>query len=135
MNAPHPTLGRSEKRQSLLILKTKRFCFQNDSSKTTYGVQCLPGATFETPSTWPQCVDKLDCPIPEIDPTLMTYDWNSSASDPLTPPFSIEYEIIHLLYQVLPCIRIQGMSVFGQTRKLSRKVDLTPMMTVKLWTP
>ena len=52
---------------------------------------CQDDLNYENPTTWPECVDKIDCQTPDIDTSVMSYDWDSTATDPLTPPFAIEY--------------------------------------------
>ena len=56
---------------------------------STIDVTCKDDQTYAEPSTWPTCVDKLDCTAPSVDDTVMKHDWTSG----LTPPFSIKYDL------------------------------------------
>ena len=53
-------------------------------------MKCKDNQQYATPSTWPECVDKLDCSVPPLDNGVMTYDWDSSSIG-VTPPFTVEY--------------------------------------------
>ena len=53
-------------------------------------MKCKDNQQYATPSTWPECVDKLDCSVPPLDNGVMTYDWDSSSTG-VTPPFTVEY--------------------------------------------
>ena len=55
------------------------------TTKSTIELKCNSDQTYDQPSTWPMCVDKLDCTAPSIDETVMKHDWTSG----LTPPFAI----------------------------------------------
>ena len=62
--------------------------FQNDKSKSYYEVKCQENQNYAEPSTWPECVDKLDCKTPDYDKNVFTSTW--AAGDGLTPPFTVE---------------------------------------------
>ena len=64
--------------------------FTNFNNRSTYEVKCKSDLTYDIPvpeSDWPQCIDRLDCPAPDLfDPYVFTSDWQSG--DSLTPPFT-----------------------------------------------
>ena len=82
-------LSRLVKRRqpNLQIVKCK--LFQDDPTISTYEIKCKDNQDYAVPSTWPQCVDKLDCSTPHLD-DWMIYDWSDATGK--TPPFAIEYE-------------------------------------------
>ena len=67
---------------------------EDDNTKSSYDIQCKSDLTYAIPdsdSEWPQCVDRLDCPIPDsYDPYVFKSSWKMG--DSLTPPFTIQYE-------------------------------------------
>ena len=70
------------------------FVFQDDTSESDIKVKCGNDQQFVYPTTWPTCVDRLNCPKPFIDETVMSYDWDDSIG--VTPEYSVEYTCVRL---------------------------------------
>ena len=72
-------LSRLEKRRPPLTnLQTiNSNLFQDDPTISTYEIKCKDNQDYAVPSTWPQCVDKLDCSTPHLD-DWMIYDWSDA---------------------------------------------------------
>ena len=66
---------------------------QDNHDLSTFETSCQPDLTYaESSINWPQCIDRLDCPIPKYDDFVLQSSWQSG--DSLTPPFSIDFECI-----------------------------------------
>ena len=61
---------------------------KTNPTKSTFEVKCNEDQSYDEPTTWPECTDKLDCSIPPL-PLTMEYDWLDSVG--ITPPFSLTY--------------------------------------------
>ena len=68
------------------------FDFQDDNSESDIKVKCGNDQQFVYPTTWPTCIDRLNCPKPFIDETVMSYDWEDSVG--VTPEYSVEYTCV-----------------------------------------
>jgi hypothetical protein len=63
---------------------------EDDITNSAMEINCKADLQYNTPTQWPQCVDKLDCSNPPIDTGVMEYDW-VLADDGVTPPYSVKY--------------------------------------------
>ncbi len=61
-------------------------------TKSSYEVTCKTDQTYHVPTTWPVCVEKLDCEEPKVDETVMSFDWTEGSST--TPPFTVKYACV-----------------------------------------
>ena len=83
----------SNKPNFTIYLRLNFVCdFQDDTSESDIKVKCGNDQQFVYPTTWPTCVDRLNCPKPFIDETVMSYDWEDSVG--VTPEYSVEYTCV-----------------------------------------
>ena len=73
---------------------------EDDHDLSTFWLACETDLSFESPA-WPQCIDRLDCPVPDNhDPLEITVTW--STGDSLTPEFSLDYTCVRPGKKIIP---------------------------------
>ena len=97
------------------------FYFQDDNSRSDIKVKCGNDQEFVYPSTWPTCTDRLNCPKPHIDETVMSYDWDDSIG--VTPEYSVTYTCVRPNKLLAPLSDLDS----GNEEKIE---NLVPSLTI-----